>query len=213
MLRVYQLNFQLGEELLSESEGRSPPITKYWLGHHHYEGQVLVQIQVQVQGRMQVLGAPHTFTKHWQGHHNQEVKYKFKMKPKWKIQMIDQQEMWNRPKVEMLVETGLWKKDRVLPCCCWWWWKWWWYKLDMPVMPLIVTGAPMSISSITAATWWPTTDFLTEMKQEHLVATGNFALSGQKISFDIYIYCCPWNYIMFRWQIMVFWKVYKFAWP
>ena len=49
----------------------------------------------------------------------------------------------------------------------------------------------MSISSITAATWWPTTDFLTEMKQEHLVATGNFALSGQKISFDIYIYCCP----------------------
>ena len=40
------------------------------------------------------------------------------------------------------------------------------------VMPLIVTGAPMSISSITTATWWPTTDFLTGMKQEHLVATG-----------------------------------------
>ena len=166
MLIEYQLYFQLGEELLSESEGRSPPITKYWLGHHHHEGQVLVQVQVQVQGRMQVLGAPHTFTKHWQGHHIQEGYYHLQSQ----VQVQDQAQVKDtndRPArnvepSQSLVETGLWKKDRVLPCCCWWWWKWWWYKLDMPVMPLIVTGAPMSISSITTATWWPTTDFHTE---------------------------------------------------
>ena len=29
MAKVYHVYFQLGEELLSESEGRSPPVTKY----------------------------------------------------------------------------------------------------------------------------------------------------------------------------------------
>ena len=61
------LYFQLGEELLSESEGRTPPINKYWLGlhsnqnHHQYQyyhrlnqdyGQIQVQIQVKMQDKL-----------------------------------------------------------------------------------------------------------------------------------------------------------------
>ena len=77
------LYFQLGEELLSESEGRTPPINKYWLGLHHNQNhhqyqyqhqhqhqyqdyhrlnqdydQVQVQIQVQVQDKLPVPRGP-----------------------------------------------------------------------------------------------------------------------------------------------------------
>ena len=68
------LYFQMGEELLSESEGRTPPINKYWLGlhknqnHHQHQyhrlnqdyDQVQVQIQVQVQDKLPAPRGPNS---------------------------------------------------------------------------------------------------------------------------------------------------------